>query len=216
MTELYRQGPLRIVLRKDTEALQIVGTCDGKRYRVGAGIDLRQAKRKLADLLFEIESGWRPGRTQGDWDKVVSRIHARHKWSAKHRGIPFSIGEADVYALMTESGFRCPLSGIAFSKAIPAKGDLLSLRDPWAPSIDRIDNRQGYIQDNVRVVCVAANMAMNAWGYDTLLRLARGVVRNAGRAAVPEAAALDELVTDLCQPKTNNQMNGLQTNALAF
>jgi hypothetical protein len=182
---LFEHGPFRLVRRKDTGSIVIVGTVQGKRYRVTAGKDLRLAKRQLAELMFELESGWRPGDSgELGWDVIAARITGRHKWGARTRNIPFDLVPSDVLALMKASAFRCPLSGISFSRTAPVKGDTFSIRDPWAPSIDRLDNRLGYHPDNVRVVCIAANMAMNAWGYDTLLRLARGVVRNAAIASV--------------------------------
>jgi hypothetical protein len=47
------------------------------------------------------------------------------------------------------------------------------------PSLDQIEPGKGYTADNVRLVCVAANFAMNAWGLDTLIRVARGVIKKA-------------------------------------
>ena len=52
--------------------------------------------------------------------------------------------------------------------------------NPWAPSIDRIDNSKGYEAGNVRMVCVAANFAMNAWGEEALYELAASMVAHKG------------------------------------
>lgn len=191
ITPLYQAGPFRLVQRKDTGTLVISGRFAGKRYRITAAHDLHElprAKRLLNDLLFDLESGWRPGQKQATfgWEAIAKRVHARHRANAAYRGIPFDLVVADVFRLMHESNYHCPLSGIPFSTIKPSTNDQLGIRDPWAPSIDRIDNRQGYTRDNIRVVCVAANMAMNSWGFDTLLRLAKGVVRNASLAASPE------------------------------
>ncbi len=43
----------------------------------------------------------------------------------------------------------------------------------FAPSIDRIDPEKPYTLDNCRLVMVAVNFAMNTWGEDTFLRLAK-------------------------------------------
>lgn len=43
----------------------------------------------------------------------------------------------------------------------------------------QIEPGKGYTADNVRLVCVAANFAMNAWGLDTLIRVATGVIKRA-------------------------------------
>jgi hypothetical protein len=49
-------------------------------------------------------------------------------------------------------------------------------RRPYAPSLDRIDSSKGYTKRNTRVVCYAANAAMNEWGENTLRRVASGYV----------------------------------------
>lgn len=197
---LFQSGPFRISRRKDTGTLVITGRFDGKRYRVSAGKELQTAKQQMSDLMFQLRSGWRPGEIKDDeWAALARRLISRHKWGARRRKIPFDLTPRHIVRMLEESGYRCPLSGIAFSKRAPDPHDLYGLRDPWSPSIDRIDNRLGYTAENVRVVCVAANMAMNAWGYDVLLRLARGIVRNAAIAAVPEPEPAT--VTDN-QPKT--------------
>lgn len=51
----------------------------------------------------------------------------------------------------------------------------------------RIENRHGYLKDNIRVVSLAANLAMNRWGYNVLLRLSRAVVH---ASATPAAEIL--------------------------
>jgi hypothetical protein len=121
--------------------------------------------------------GWREGYDSADitWKMVAMLACNRHRQSAKTREIPFQLKPADVYRLMETTDFCCAVSGIPFSKKAEGLGHV----DPWAASIDRIENRHGYLLDNVRVVCVAANLAMNQWGHDVLLRLAKGVVRNA-------------------------------------
>jgi hypothetical protein len=50
------------------------------------------------------------------------------------------------------------------------------VKRPFAPSIDQIEATNGYTLENARIVCVAANFAMNQWGLSTLLRVAHGVV----------------------------------------
>jgi len=184
---VHQGGTYRLVRRSDDpRLLQINATIDGRRYRLGVGTDVRQAKRKLFDFIAEMESGHRPrpDAPDIDWWAICQIMTRRQKNAAKGRGIPFSIGPQYVFSLMRETGFRCAVSGIPFSRAERKTWEV----DPWAPSIDRIDNHQGYLIDNVRVVTAAANYAMNRWGFDMLLRLAKGVVRNAGHV-LPEPGA---------------------------
>lgn len=191
VTPIDRAGPFRLTVRKDTGAFVITGTFNNHRHRINAGHDLRLARQQLSAVLFEAQIGWREKVIAGgeDWRRIAARITGRHKSAAAFRKIPFHIIPSDVFALMKASDFHCPLSGIPFSNLPPPKNDQLGISNPWAPSIDRLDNHQGYIPDNIRVVCVAANMAMNAWGYDTLLRLANGIVRNSRAASALEIVA---------------------------
>jgi hypothetical protein len=45
-------------------------------------------------------------------------------------------------------------------------------RRPNSPSLDRINPKNGYTMDNVRVVCLAVNMAMGTWGAGAFLPIA--------------------------------------------
>lgn len=136
--------------------------------------DDAQAKLRLAEFVIRKEHGRRTIDGAGKWNAILAEIMERQAAHARKRGLPFELDEPYVLGLMTASRFRCPVSGIPFTWS---RDEVLS-RGPWAPSIDRIDNRHGYIKGNVRVVALAANIAMNAWGYDVLLRLANGVVAN--------------------------------------
>lgn len=43
--------------------------------------------------------------------------------------------------------------------------------NPFAPSIDRIDSTKGYEKDNVRLVCVAVNYALNEFGEEIFRKI---------------------------------------------
>lgn len=172
---IFREGPYTLV-QLPGRSLTIAATLSGKRYRISTRTDdERVALQKLRDFIFEHEGAWRIGRanTPTDWRAIAKALTSRQRDAAKARGHAFLITAPYVYGLMAESGFRCSISGVPFTIG---SGELDV--HPWAPSIDRIDNRHGYLPDNVRVVCIVANIAMNRWGYDTLLRLARGIVRS--------------------------------------
>lgn len=184
---VYQDDELYLVLRNGTYCLH--GTFDGKRIRKSCGTkDLARAKVFLENVKREKVEGWREDydRSDLDWKTVAKAMHDRQKGGALSRGIPFELNPAQIYSLMKTTGFRCAVSGVPFSKRTARYGK----RDPWGPSIDRIENGHGYTLDNARVVCVAANIAMGDWGADVLLRLARGIVRTAN--AVSEELTCDE------------------------
>lgn len=181
--EVFRDGEFYLILRGGFYHLFV--TWDGKRIRRSCQTkNLVEAKLQLDNLKRELLSGWRPeyDDPSTDWLTVAQMVHKRHRASARDRNMPFDLTVAQVYDLMRSTGFRCAVSGIPFSKYTADT----AWRDPWAPSLDRIENRHGYVLENVRVVCQIANIAMNAWGYDKMLRLAQGVVRSA--AAVSHEA----------------------------
>ena len=92
----------------------------------------------------------------------------RARQNAKgRRGIEFTLVREDVRPMLVKSGWRCKVTGVEFSM------EKVANRLPFAPSIDRINSAQGYVVDNCRIVCVAANYAMNAWGDQVLKRLIR-------------------------------------------
>jgi hypothetical protein len=177
-TSPYRVGSLYLLKRG--VYFHIYGTQDGKRIRIATGCtDLPSAKRKLDDLHHQVTSPWRQSAISADaeWHSIARVVCTRHRTHSKARGIPFEIDYRDVYKLMQEAGFVCAVSGVPLSRSEKVHGQ----PDPWGPSIDRIENRHGYVRGNIRVVSLVANLAMNRWGYDILLRLSNAVVANAAK-----------------------------------
>lgn len=172
----------------------IHGTHEGKRIRVTTKCrDLRSAKKFIEDFWIGLSTDWRPNRIERDeWHSVAAAVCQRHRTHSKARRIPFTINKGDVYALMKASDFRCQVSGISFARKPPGE----STPDPWSPSIDRIDNRHGYVRGNIRVVSTIANLAMNRWGYDALLRLSSAVVANAMRPIPEKLAQTSQIEND--------------------
>jgi hypothetical protein len=91
----------------------------------------------------------------------------------------------DLMATWERCEGRCAVSGMAFSEAVVGTG---RAQRPYAPSLDRIDRSRGYEPDNVRLVSAVANFAMNAWGLEPVLAMARAM---AGKYAEEVADADD-------------------------
>lgn len=162
-------------LARRGEYWHIYGRHDGRRYRKSTDTkDIRIAKIALDTFVREVTSEWRDD-VDADWKVIAKALWVRHRQGASRRGIPFSLTPSYIYAMMRAHNFHCELSGIQLDRRPLAQGT----PNPWAPSIDRIVGQHGYVKGNVRVVCVAANLGMNRFGYDVLLRLAHGVVRSA-------------------------------------
>jgi hypothetical protein len=101
------------------------------------------------------------------WE-FLRTVRSARKRAAK-KGWEFEIRKAEADALWRRCGGRCEVTGLEFHVE---QMETEFQRRPYAPSLDRRDNAKGYTVDNVRVVCVAVNLAMNQWGEAVLLRIA--------------------------------------------
>lgn len=85
------------------------------------------------------------------------------------RALSHDLTSEQIKLLWLRCSGKCEVSGIAFDVSCE---DGRHKRRPWAPSLDRVDSAIGYTFSNVRVVCVAVNLAMNQWGVDVLYKIA--------------------------------------------
>lgn len=49
---------------------------------------------------------------------------------------------------------------------------------PYAPSIDKINPKDGYTKNNCRVICFCVNMALSDWGEDVLYNMCENLLKN--------------------------------------
>lgn len=71
---------------------------------------------------------------------------------------------------------RCPITGFAFDLSARYRKRSDMSRNPYAPSLDRLDNSKGYTDDNVIVVCSQVNMMRGEMSYAELAVFCRAVV----------------------------------------
>lgn len=107
----------------------------------------------------------------------ASRLLSRCKGSAKARGQECSLTMAEVLDLFKE--MRCSVTGVE----LRLKWEGASRYNPWAPSLDRIDQSQGYVLGNVRPVCWAFNCARQDWPDEVVFAWARSFVQASGSSA---------------------------------
>lgn len=106
-----------------------------------------------------------------DW---ASAAASQAKRRSKARGQPCDLDTATVLAMYQRSGGTCELTGIPFDAEF-GRGTFRAR--PWMPSIDRIDPKGPYIAENCRIVCYAVNSALNEYGLEVLMRVAKALVR---------------------------------------
>ena len=70
-----------------------------------------------------------------------------------------------IIGLFERQQYKCLLTGINFSLEPPADD---RAKNPYTPSLDRIDSNRGYTKDNVRLILTCVNIALNEWGDEVL------------------------------------------------
>ena len=132
--------------------------------------------KTLEEALLQIEAikagkkHVRGTRKMKEMEDALRKVFRARRSGATIKKVPFEITEEFIRRLAKKSNWCCSMTGIPFNLKKPEGRH----RNPFAPSIDRIDNKLGYVEGNVRVVCLATNFAMNEWGEDVLQTLALG------------------------------------------
>ncbi len=103
--------------------------------------------------------------------RAAQYIHRNSKKRARLKEIEYDLMPDIIEDMMKVGAWRCAVTNMSFDFT-PVKN---GVRRPWFPSLDRIDSDKGYTRDNCRVVCIAANTAMNVWGESVLLEMAKGI-----------------------------------------
>ena len=113
-------------------------------------------------------------------EKRAMCLVATTRTRARKRGLAFDLDQhvAELQARIDRG--VCELTGVAFDWAPGRKFN--------SPSFDRINPREGYTYDNVRVVLNLANAAMGDWG-EVVLAQVMSVWLLSGNAIVPHQAA---------------------------
>jgi hypothetical protein len=155
-----------------------------------ADADQIDAARQAAIQAFKMNKHWKAPTDAPDhvnWPESYGRVDAEATrvkggtpmWAAKlyntskrratQRGIVWSLSAADFRGIVERCAGLCEVSGV------PLMLTITGLKGPYGPSLDRIESRGTYAKDNVRIVCVAVNFALNSWGLDAFLPIARAL-----------------------------------------
>jgi hypothetical protein len=106
--------------------------------------------------------------------KLIGTIRSR----ARSRSMEFDLdGFVQEIQSRIDTGV-CEMSGVRF--------DIDATRSFNSPSIDRIDSSKGYVFSNIRVVCLAMNVALNDWGEEALAGVMNAWLEKRTGAVMPE------------------------------
>lgn len=93
---------------------------------------------------------------------IITTLFNSSKRGSKLNEYNFDLTKDFIKNMFDEQNYKCKLTGIRFdNKAYNV------ISNPFRASIDRIDPSKGYTKDNVRLVLVAVNFALNEFGEDT-------------------------------------------------
>lgn len=118
----------------------------------------------------------RPTTFEASCRVLASNIRSR----AIKVGVPFYLPWQDIYEMGEKQNWRCAVCGLLFDPAFNADQYAYN---PMGISVDRIDSNLGYEPRNVRLVLIAVNYALNEWGDDLYLKIARSAVELADNKA---------------------------------
>jgi hypothetical protein len=108
-------------------------------------------------------------------ENSLSRVRARALETKK----PFNLTLDHLLALYEEQSGKCKISGIPMRPYSRFnQGEDRARRNPWAPSVDRIDNAEGYVIGNVQLTCIIANIAKSDFGEEALLVMCAQTILN--------------------------------------
>jgi len=85
--------------------------------------------------------------------------------------VEFKITKEFISKLL-DSG-KCAITNIPIRYELNKSG-----LNPFRPSLDRIDSTKGYTEDNIRIVCIAANYALNEFGIDIFDKICKTYLEN--------------------------------------
>lgn len=130
-------------------------------------------RRKIEDPTFLERERLRAEQRRSTRPQRVKQLVNSTRRSAAKRKIYFDLQEPYIYVMIECQFWRCLKTGIEF--------DLTSGQGirPFGPSIDRIDSTKGYILGNIQIVCNIYNFAKNSFDHETVLTMARELIKRA-------------------------------------
>lgn len=109
---------------------------------------------------------------KGHTQNMISAARKR----AKTKGRDFALTIREVEDLWAKQEGKCAVTGLVLETENTTEEHDNS-RNPFGPSIDRIESTKGYVTGNVRLVVTMANVAMNNWGDEVMEEVLANVLQ---------------------------------------
>jgi len=147
-----------------------------KKYKMG-GI----AVNKIIDSKGIARTTGTGSRTKELWEKKIIKrkslnkngsrdiyhyFYARWKWNANTRNYAFEVTVNDLQKVLESQHYKCAYTGVKLLCPKNLKDKNKTTHSPYLLSLDRIDNKLGYVEGNVHFVCVWVNKAKGAYSHE--------------------------------------------------
>jgi hypothetical protein len=110
--------------------------------------------------------------------RYVGAMLKEARGRARREGIAFSLAPAEVFEVLANQDGRCAVCGLGLS----AEDEL----GPLAPRLDRVDRATAFHAANIRIVSAAVGTAIDAWGLEAFLAMAKGAASEPRPAPRPK------------------------------
>lgn len=169
--------PPRMIARKKSSGnvYYYYSLGSSQRKEIPLGSNLRDALKKH-QVLFEQD--FSPSSRVPVPSDFYLKLFRQVVKNSKPRNISVEITADDVKKMLDRAKGKCELTRVPFDMQ-KIQGQRIR---PWIPSVDRINSKLGYSFDNCRIICAAANVALNQFGEYIFVRMASSMIRNHGRS----------------------------------
>jgi hypothetical protein len=151
--------------------MKILGGFVGSRDDLEAKLDTMrleiESKVDAINSRFKLKTdGWRMD--------AAKLLHKTTSQRAARRRMEYHLEIKGIYDMLLAANDRCAVSGLEMVY-LPKDDTETWHRRPLSPSIDRISNKLGYVDGNIRIVCACVNIGINEWGLDLFQRVCLAV-----------------------------------------
>ena len=160
-------------LQREGLTLRQIGRLFGRNHSVVNYHLISQEERRLKCLNRMVNN--RKSRVSTLRDILVTAAsNARHR--AEKKQIAFDIDAQFLMKLYWKQEGKCALTGLPFR--FEWEGSRVN---PYRPSVDRVTQSQGYVEDNVRLVLTAANLMRREWPDEVFFVVCRAALARWGK-----------------------------------
>ncbi len=129
---------------------------------------------------------------------ILKRLkNARSRDKKKQRET--TVTEAGIERTLLKQNFKCAVTRIPFSPQMTS-----NRINPYSPSLDRIDNSEGYTENNVRLVCAAINLMRMDWEEEVFKTVLEGYMKYNSIPCTQRRKGINRKKRYISKPKKGN------------